>query len=98
MFFFVFLVRFLGDHPGGSESIKLAAGEDATDDFMGIHSSAAKKQLADYVEYSFINFISFFFPPFTLFCHYLFEDEKKLQHIHIILNQSLMIKKRVFLN
>ncbi|KAG0152472.1 hypothetical protein CROQUDRAFT_649896 [Cronartium quercuum f. sp. fusiforme G11] len=39
---------FLGNHPGGAESIKLSAGEDATDDFMGIHSSAAKKQLADF--------------------------------------------------
>lgn len=29
---------FLAKHPGGSESITLVAGEDATDDFMAIHS------------------------------------------------------------
>lgn len=30
---------FLGKHPGGSESITLVAGEDATEDFMAIHSA-----------------------------------------------------------
>ncbi|EGG10841.1 uncharacterized protein MELLADRAFT_33600 [Melampsora larici-populina 98AG31] len=39
---------FLSQHPGGAESIKLAAGEDATDDFMGLHSASAKKQLAGF--------------------------------------------------
>lgn len=36
------------DHPGGSQSITLVAGEDATEDFLAIHSSDAKKQLADF--------------------------------------------------
>jgi nitrate reductase (NAD(P)H) len=39
---------FLKDHPGGGHSITLVAGEDATEDFMAIHSSDAKKQLADF--------------------------------------------------
>ncbi|GAA6003716.1 uncharacterized protein JCM10292_000700 [Rhodotorula paludigena] len=39
---------FLADHPGGSESITLVAGEDATDDFMAIHSIDAKLRLADF--------------------------------------------------
>lgn len=39
---------FLKDHPGGSQSITLVAGEDASEDFMAIHSSDAKKQLADF--------------------------------------------------
>lgn len=39
---------FLAQHPGGPESITLVAGEDASEDFMAIHSSDAKKQLADY--------------------------------------------------
>ena len=30
---------FLAKHPGGSESITLVAGEDASDDFMAIHSA-----------------------------------------------------------
>ncbi|KAH9810450.1 hypothetical protein DFH28DRAFT_986049 [Melampsora americana] len=41
-------VDFLSKHPGGAESIKLAAGDDATDDFMGLHSAAAKRQLAEF--------------------------------------------------
>jgi nitrate reductase (NAD(P)H) len=39
---------FLKDHPGGSHSITLVAGEDATEEFMAIHSSDAKKQLVDF--------------------------------------------------
>ncbi|KIM36955.1 hypothetical protein M413DRAFT_448857 [Hebeloma cylindrosporum] len=39
---------FFKDHPGGAESIMLVAGEDATEDFMAIHSSDARKQLADF--------------------------------------------------
>ncbi|CEH13315.1 nitrate reductase [Ceraceosorus bombacis] len=39
---------FLEKHPGGSESITLVAGEDATEDFMAIHSMDAKKQMRDY--------------------------------------------------
>jgi hypothetical protein len=31
--------RFLKGHPGGAESITLVAGEDATEDFMAIHSA-----------------------------------------------------------
>jgi nitrate reductase (NAD(P)H) len=37
---------FLKDHPGGGDSITLVAGEDATEDFMAIHSPQGKKQLA----------------------------------------------------
>jgi nitrate reductase (NAD(P)H) len=39
---------FFTDHPGGADSIILVAGEDATEDFMAIHSSDARKQLADF--------------------------------------------------
>ncbi|KAG6895362.1 hypothetical protein C0992_001652 [Termitomyces sp. T32_za158] len=39
---------YLNDHPGGPQSITLAAGEDATEDFMAIHSSDAKRKLAEY--------------------------------------------------
>jgi nitrate reductase (NAD(P)H) len=36
---------FLNQHPGGAESITLVAGEDATEEFMAIHSSDAKAQV-----------------------------------------------------
>lgn len=36
------------EHPGGAEAIMLVAGEDATEDFMAIHSSDAKKKLAEF--------------------------------------------------
>ena len=39
---------FLEKHPGGGESITLVAGEDATEDFMAIHSRDAKVMLRDY--------------------------------------------------
>lgn len=39
---------FLLAHPGGEQSIRLAAGEDATEDFMAIHSIDAKKMLREY--------------------------------------------------
>ncbi|CDS81849.1 Nitrate reductase [Sporisorium scitamineum] len=39
---------FLKDHPGGDQSIRLVAGEDATEDFMAIHSMDAKKMLRNY--------------------------------------------------
>ncbi|SPO25657.1 probable nitrate reductase [Ustilago trichophora] len=39
---------FLTDHPGGDQSIRLVAGDDATEDFMAIHSMDAKKMLRDY--------------------------------------------------
>lgn len=39
---------FLKQHPGGGESITLVAGEDATEDFMAIHSMDAKVQLRDF--------------------------------------------------
>ncbi|KAL7928205.1 hypothetical protein V8C35DRAFT_333416 [Trichoderma chlorosporum] len=39
---------FLLAHPGGEQSIRLVAGEDATEDFMAIHSMDAKKMLRDY--------------------------------------------------
>ncbi|KAG2489120.1 hypothetical protein HYH03_012346 [Edaphochlamys debaryana] len=39
---------YLGDHPGGAESILISAGMDATDEFNGIHSSKAKAMLAQY--------------------------------------------------
>jgi nitrate reductase (NAD(P)H) len=40
--------KFLNEHPGGAESIIMAAGSDATDDFMAIHSETAKKMMANY--------------------------------------------------
>nr|CAA47918.1 nitrate reductase (NADPH) [Ustilago maydis] len=40
---------FLKDHPGGDQSIVLSPGEDdATEDFMAIHSMDAKKMLRDF--------------------------------------------------
>jgi nitrate reductase (NAD(P)H) len=39
---------FLKDHPGGGDSITLVAGEDATEDFMAIHSPQGKSQLAQF--------------------------------------------------
>ena len=38
---------YLDDHPGGADSILLVAGQDATEDFMAIHSADAKKKLAE---------------------------------------------------
>lgn len=40
--------EYLNDHPGGPDSITLVAGEDATDDFIAIHSADARKKLAEY--------------------------------------------------
>jgi len=40
--------QYLNDHPGGAQSITLVAGEDASEDFMAIHSSDAKKKLVEY--------------------------------------------------
>ncbi|CAF4974609.1 unnamed protein product [Rotaria sp. Silwood1] len=40
--------EYLKDHPGGSESIILASGADASDDFMAIHSDIAKAMLVKY--------------------------------------------------
>jgi len=39
---------FLKDHPGGAESITIVAGEDATEDFLAVHSTDARKRLADF--------------------------------------------------
>ena len=39
---------YLEQHPGGASSITLVAGEDASEDFMAIHSSDAKRQLAKF--------------------------------------------------
>lgn len=39
----------MNDHPGGGESITGVAGQDASEDFMAIHSTASRKQLAEYV-------------------------------------------------
>lgn len=39
---------FLEAHPGGEQSIRLVAGEDATEDFMAIHSIDGKRMLRDY--------------------------------------------------
>jgi nitrate reductase (NAD(P)H) len=39
---------YLNEHPGGPESVRLVAGQDATEDFMAIHSSDAKTKLAEY--------------------------------------------------
>ena len=38
---------FFNDHPGGAESIMLVAGEDATEDFMAIQSSDARRHSGD---------------------------------------------------
>ena len=38
---------YLKDHPGGADSILLLAGEDATEDFVAIHSADAKKKLSE---------------------------------------------------
>ncbi|KAJ7594499.1 nitrate reductase [Mycena floridula] len=40
--------EFLGEHPGGSSSITVVAGEDATEDFLAIHSLDAKRQLSQF--------------------------------------------------
>ncbi|CAM9091374.1 unnamed protein product, partial [Chrysoparadoxa australica] len=42
------VTSFLDDHPGGSESITISAGEDATDEFNALHSQKARNMLADY--------------------------------------------------
>lgn len=39
---------FLKEHPGGAQSIISAAGTDATDEFMAIHSETAKAMMPDY--------------------------------------------------
>ncbi|VDB91648.1 unnamed protein product [Peniophora sp. CBMAI 1063] len=39
---------FLDAHPGGRDSITLVHGQDATEDFMAIHSMDARAQLAEY--------------------------------------------------
>nr|AAF28059.1 nitrate reductase [Wickerhamomyces anomalus] len=36
---------FLQEHPGGAQSITMVAGEDATEDFMAIHSDNSKRML-----------------------------------------------------
>ncbi|KAI1381810.1 hypothetical protein F4677DRAFT_5067 [Hypoxylon crocopeplum] len=40
--------RFLGGHPGGATSIIGAAGQDASEEFLAIHSENAKAMLVDY--------------------------------------------------
>jgi len=40
--------KFLEGHPGGAQSIISAAGMDATDEFMAIHSENAKAMMVDY--------------------------------------------------
>jgi hypothetical protein len=39
---------FLNDHPGGADSILMAGGIDATEDFDAVHSDAAKAQLENF--------------------------------------------------
>ncbi|KAJ7108509.1 Oxidoreductase, molybdopterin-binding domain-containing protein [Mycena epipterygia] len=39
---------FLGEHPGGAQSIISSAGADATDEFMAIHSETAKAMMPSY--------------------------------------------------
>ena len=39
--------EYLKEHPGGADSILLASGDDATDDFVTIHSDDAKRKLAE---------------------------------------------------
>ena len=41
--------RFLKDHPGGIQSIMIAAGTDCTEEFDAIHSEKAQKMLNDYL-------------------------------------------------
>ena len=38
---------FLTAHPGGPDSIFLVAGEDATEDFLAIHSAEGRAKLAE---------------------------------------------------
>ena len=40
--------KYLEHHPGGADSIVINAGEDATEDFVAIHSMKATKMLEDY--------------------------------------------------
>lgn len=40
--------KFLDDHPGGADSMLMAGGTDATDDFNAVHSDDAKQQLLEY--------------------------------------------------
>ena len=40
-------VPFLLEHPGGPDSILLAAGEDASEDFIAIHSAEGRSKLAE---------------------------------------------------
>ncbi|KAF7797261.1 hypothetical protein EIP86_008454 [Pleurotus ostreatoroseus] len=40
--------EYLKEHPGGADSILLASGDDATDDFVTIHSDDAKRKLAEF--------------------------------------------------
>ncbi|GBE78768.1 Nitrate reductase [NADPH] [Sparassis crispa] len=39
---------YLNEHPGGADSILLVAGEDATEDFMAIHSADARSKLKQF--------------------------------------------------
>ncbi|KAI6043896.1 hypothetical protein EDC04DRAFT_2866090 [Pisolithus marmoratus] len=39
---------FLNEHPGGSDSITLVAGQDASEDFFAIHSAEGKAKLAQF--------------------------------------------------
>ncbi|KAG9203309.1 hypothetical protein G6514_002962 [Epicoccum nigrum] len=41
-------IAFLEGHPGGAQSIISAAAQDATDEFMAIHSETAKAMMPDY--------------------------------------------------
>jgi nitrate reductase (NAD(P)H) len=43
---------FLKEHPGGGDSILLVAGEDATEDFMAIHSADGQAKLAQVISSS----------------------------------------------
>ena len=49
--------EYLSEHPGGADSILLAAGEDATEDFMAIHSSDAKKKLSEVRDNIYLRFL-----------------------------------------
>jgi nitrate reductase (NAD(P)H) len=40
--------RYLDEHPGGAVSITAAAGSDATEDFMAIHSETARAMMKDF--------------------------------------------------
>lgn len=56
---------FLKEHPGGADSILLVAGEDASEDFIAIHSADGRAKLANVRVYPLC------FPPNCQRCRWL---------------------------